>query len=463
MKMNPTIFREYDIRGIAESDMDADFARLLGRAVATRIRALHPDGPAAIAIGRDCRLTSDGYAEALAAGVTESGVDVVDIGMCPTPLMYFSLFELPVQGGLQVTASHNASEYNGFKICIGRESIYGESITRLREEMEAGRFSSGRGSIRHTAIIPPYQRYCAEQFGKLPRKLKVVVDGGNGASGPIAPPIFRAMGCEVVELFCDADGLFPNHHPDPTVPENLEDLIRTVDAERADVGLAFDGDGDRVGVIAPGGRILWGDELLVIFAREILTRKPGAVVISEVKCSQRLYDDVERRGGKPIMWKAGHSLIKAKMKQTHAEVGGEMSGHMFFADRFFGYDDAVYAGCRLLEILARSTGGVLDLIADLPPAFSTPELRVDCPDTNKFEVARRVHDRFAGEYPVNDIDGVRVTFADGWGLVRASNTQPALVLRFEASSQAKLDEYRSKMEAVVAEVAREVDRERKPA
>ncbi|HZR80016.1 MAG TPA: phosphomannomutase/phosphoglucomutase [Candidatus Binatia bacterium] len=457
MKLDPTIFREYDIRGVAERDMDADFARALGRAVATRIRKVHPDRTPAMSVGRDCRLTSDAYADAVIAGIAETGVDVVDIGMCPTPLLYFSLFRLPVDGGIEVTASHNASEYNGFKVCIGRESAYGESIARLRGEIERADFASGRGGVRKHPMRPEYHAYCVEQFGTLARRLRVVVDGGNGATGPVAPPILREIGCDVIELYCDPDGRFPNHHPDPTVPKNLADLVRAVDAKGADVGIAFDGDGDRIGVVAPGGSILWGDELLVIFAREILARKPGSVVISEVKCSQRLFDDVAKHGGKPIMWKAGHSLIKAKMKETHAEVGGEMSGHMFFADRFFGFDDATYAACRLLEILARSSGGVADLIADLPPAFATPEIRVDCPDEIKFAVADRVRERLARDFPVNDVDGVRVTFDDGWGLVRASNTQPALVLRFEASKPEKVEEHRHRIEALVAEVRREVE------
>jgi phosphomannomutase/phosphoglucomutase len=451
MKMNPTIFREYDIRGIAGSDFDEGFAYTLGRAVGTRLRGLHAGATPAIAVGRDCRLTSDAYATELMRGLTGCGVDVIDIGMCPTPLMYFALHQLPVHGGLEVTASHNASEYNGFKICIGREAIYGDAITTLCSEMERAAFATGQGKVSRHEIVPPYQAYCREQFGTLPRKLKVVVDAGNGAGGHIGPEIMRALGCDVIELNCDPDGRFPNHHPDPTVPENLEELIRTVADSKADVGIAYDGDADRIGVTAPGGRILWGDELLVIFAREILARRPGAVVISEVKCSQRLFDDVAQHGGKPIMWKAGHSLIKAKMRETGAAVGGEMSGHMFFADRFLGHDDAIYASCRLLDILSRSSGGVLDLLAGLPPAFNTPEIRVDCPDTLKFAVTERVRDRLRRDYPVNEVDGVRVSFSDGWGLVRASNTQPALVLRFEASSAATCAEHRAFVERIVAE------------
>ncbi|MBM4266923.1 MAG: phosphomannomutase/phosphoglucomutase [Deltaproteobacteria bacterium] len=456
--MNPTIFREYDIRGVAEEDFDADFAWNLGRAFGTRVRAAHRDRAVTVSVGRDCRLTSDAYAEALIRGLAETGVDVLDIGPCPTPLLYFSLFHYPVDGGIEVTASHNASEYNGFKICLGRGSVYGEAIASLRQEIEAARYASGRGTVEKREIIAPYLAYCAEQFGTLPRRLKVVVDAGNGAAGPIAPAVLKALGCDVTALYCDPDGRFPNHHPDPTLPENLEDLIRTVDSTGADLGVAFDGDADRVGVVAPGGRILWGDEILVIFAREILARRPGSVVISEVKCSQRLFHEVERLGGKPIMWKAGHSLIKAKMKETGAVVGGEMSGHMFFADRFLGYDDAIYAAARLLEILARSSGGILDLLDGLPAAFATPEIRVDCPDTLKFAVAGRVRDMLARDWPINDVDGVRADFGDGWGLVRASNTQPALVLRFEASSEARRDELRRLVEGVLATARAEVER-----
>jgi phosphomannomutase/phosphoglucomutase len=451
MKMNPTIFREYDIRGLAEVDFDADFARALGRAAGTRVRRARGGEKATMSVGRDCRLTSDEYADALIAGLNETGVDVLDIAMVPTPLLYFSLFELPVDGGIEITASHNASEYNGFKICIGRESIYGDAITSLRTEIERGDFASGAGRVERRDVVEPYLAFCEKQFGKLPRRLRVVVDAGNGAASEIAPRMIERLGCEVIALFCEADGRFPNHHPDPTMPENLADVIRTVEERKADVGLAFDGDGDRLGVVAPGGRILWGDEILVVFAREILTRKPGAVVISEVKCSQRLFDDVEKHGGRAVMWKAGHSLIKAKMKELGAAVGGEMSGHMFFADRFFGYDDAVYAAGRLLEILARSDRGLTDLLADLPPAHTTPELRIDCPDSLKFRLVDRVRERLRERYPVNDVDGVRAQFADGWGLVRASNTQPALVLRFEAGSAEHRDEYRRLVEGIVEE------------
>jgi phosphomannomutase/phosphoglucomutase len=456
MKLNPKIFREYDIRGVAEQDFDAAFARALGCAVGTRARRDSPEKTPALAVGRDCRATSDAYAEAVIAGILSTGTNVLNIGMVPTPLLYFSLFELGVDGGVEITASHNPSEFNGFKICQGQEAIHGEAIYRLRDEIHAGDFATGAGEARDHDVLPAYIAFCESEIGILPRPLKVVVDAGNAAAGPAAPQVLGALGCEVVALHCEPDGRFPNHHPDPTVAENLVDLQAAVEREHADLGIALDGDGDRIGVVAPGGRIIWGDELLVIFAREILARKPGSVIISEVKCSRRLYDEIERLGGQGIMWKAGHSLIKAKMKETGAAIGGEMSGHMFFADRFFGYDDALYAAARLLEILASTQGTVLDLLDGLPPSFTTPEIRVDCDDDLKFRVAEKAKEYLRKEREINDIDGVRADFGDGWGLVRASNTQPALVLRFEAQSEARLAEIRSHVEAIVAKARAEV-------
>ena len=456
MRLNPKIFREYDIRGIAEEDFDADFARALGGALGTRARRARPERTPTLTVGRDCRATSDTYAEAVIAGILSTGANVVDIGMVPTPLLYFSLFELDVEGGVEITASHNPSEFNGFKICQGREAIHGDAIYSLRAEMQAGDFAQGEGSSRKLDILPAYIDFCQKEIGQLARPLKVVVDAGNAAAGPAAPQVLRALGCEVVALYCEPDGRFPNHHPDPTVAENLVDLQAAVAREKADLGVALDGDGDRIGVVAANGQIIWGDELLVIFAREILARKPGSVIISEVKCSRRLYDEIERLGGHGVMWKAGHSLIKAKMKETGAAIGGEMSGHMFFADRFFGYDDALYAAARLLEILASSDGDVLDLLAGLPPSFTTPEIRVDCDDDLKFAVAEKAKEYLKNEREINDIDGVRADFGDGWGLVRASNTQPALVLRFEAQSEDRLAEIRHHVEALVARARSEV-------
>jgi phosphomannomutase/phosphoglucomutase len=452
---NPAIFREYDIRGIADVDYDAEFARLLGRAYATYVADKNVQR---VSVGRDARLTSNEYADALKDGLRAGGLDVVDLGLTPTPLVYYSLYHCDVDGGIQVTGSHNPSDHNGFKICVGKISIYGDAIQDLRRIIESGKFREApRGTEEHYAIIPAYQEELIEQFGRLPRKLKVVVDSGNGAAGPVAPRIIAALGCDSRDLFSEPDGRFPNHHPDPTVEENMQILIDTVKQDGADLGIAFDGDADRVGLCDQHGRILWGDEMLVLFARDILERQPGAVVVSEVKCSQRLYDDIEKHGGTGIMWKAGHSLLKAKMRETKAALGGEMSGHIFFADRYYGYDDAIYAACRMLEIVAKSGKQVAELLADLPPAVSTPEIRVDCPDALKFKIADRAKEKFrAAGAEIIDTDGVRVKFDEGWGLIRASNTQPILVMRFEAANEQKLAEYRGTVEKVLDEVKREV-------
>ena len=453
--MNPAIFREYDIRGVAERDFDAGFARRLGLAYGTLVREA---GKRRVSVGRDCRLTSDRYAAAVVDGLAATGLAVVDLGVCPTPLMYFSLFHWGLDGGIQVTGSHNPSDYNGFKVCLGTDALYGEQIQELRRLIEAGRFASGSGTVEEWPVVPVYQDDIVGRVGRLARPIRVVVDAGNGTAGPVAPAIYRRLGAEVHELFCDPDGRFPNHHPDPTLPENMEDLVHAVAARGAELGIAFDGDADRIGVVDARGRIIWGDELLVVFARDVLARNPGAVVVSEVKCSQRLYDDIACHGGRGIMWKAGHSLLKAKMRETGALLGGEMSGHIFFKDGYFGYDDAIFAGARLLDVLARSGKAVDALLADLPPSHTTPEIRVDCPDDVKFRLAERVRDHFrAAGYEIIDVDGVRVRFPHGWGLVRASNTQPALVMRFEAETPAALAEYRRTVEEAMARVRAALD------
>jgi phosphomannomutase/phosphoglucomutase len=404
-------------------------------------------GGTRVTVGRDCRATSDPYAEAVIAGLAAAGLQVYDIGICPTPLLYFSLFHLDVDGGIQVTASHNPSEYNGFKICRGKDTLYGQQIQEIRLKMERGEFRERPGgNVERYDIVGPYQKRLLDDVPKLARPLKVVVDGGSGVGGPVGPPIFKRLGCQVWEIACTPDPNFPFHHPDPTVPENLELLIEKVVQEKADVGIAYDGDADRIGTVDEKGKILWGDELLILFSRDVLRRNPNAVVISEVKCSQRLYDDIAKNGGKPVMWKAGHSLLKAKMKETAALLAGEMSGHMFFQERYFGYDDAIYASLRLLEILANSGQPLSELLADLPKSVSTPEIRVDCPDDKKFAIAEKAVAYFRQHYDVIDVDGARVQFPEGWGLIRASNTQPALVLRFEAQSDAKLKEYRALIE-----------------
>lgn len=444
MKMNPEIFREYDIRGVAETDFDEGFVEALGRAYGTKLREQEVTK---VAVGRDCRLSGPAYHQILKRAIRFVGVDVVDIGMCPTPLMYFSLHYLDLGGGIHVTGSHNPSEYNGFKICIGKSTIYGAAIRELGDIIEAGEMARGEGAEENYPIIPAYQGYLAQQFGRCGEGLKIVVDSGNGTAGPVAPSLYRELGCEVTELYSEPDGNFPNHHPDPTVEANMADLIAAVGERKADLGIAFDGDADRVGLVDDTGRIIWGDEMMVVFARDILEESAGATIVSEVKCSQRLYDDIEARGGTAIMWKAGHSLIKAKMKETGALLGGEMSGHLFFADRYFGYDDAVYAGARAIETVARSGRSLSDLLADLPEVAATPEIRVDCTDDQKFKVAELARARFRElGYDIIDVDGVRVKFDHGWGLIRASNTQPALVMRFEADTPDRLREYRELVE-----------------
>jgi phosphomannomutase / phosphoglucomutase len=449
--MNTSIFREYDIRGLAQKDFDEEFALLLGKVHGTQIS---DKGGKRVTVGRDCRDTSDAYAEAVIRGLRSAGLLVYDIGMCPTPLLYFSLFHLDVDGGIQVTASHNPAEYNGFKICLGKETLYGQQIQNIRGKMERNEFQERPGGkVERYEIVPPYHDYLLRDVPKLARPLKVVVDAGSGVGGPVGPPIFRKLGCTVWEIACTPDPSFPIHHPDPTVPENLELLIEKVKQEQADVGLAYDGDADRLGAVDEQGNILWGDELLILFARDVLQRNPKAVIISEVKCSQRLYDDIAKHNGAAIMWKAGHSLLKAKMKETHALLAGEMSGHMFFAERYFGFDDAIYASLRLLEILAQAGRPLSTLLADLPQSASTPEIRVDCPDEKKFDIAEKAKEYFRKHYDIIDVDGVRIQFPEGWGLIRASNTQPALVLRFEARTAATLKKYRAIVEDKLKEIS----------
>jgi phosphomannomutase/phosphoglucomutase len=452
------LFREYDLRGIVGNELTEPIAEQVGRAYCTYVK---DRGVTTISVGRDGRLSSPALFQALVRGLLAGGVNVVDIGICPSPLVYFSLFTLPVEGGIMITGSHNAADYNGFKICVGKEAIHGEAIQDLRRMMERGHFVSGSGTLSEHPIIPDYLNYIRTSFaGVDATRLHVVIDCGNGAAALVAKQALELLGCHVTGLYCDLDGRFPNHHPDPTVLENLHDLMEAVKRHKADIGIGYDGDADRIGAIDERGQVLWGDRLLVVYSRDILASRPGSTIISEVKASQSLYDDIAKQGGRPIMWKTGHSLIKSKMKSEQAVLAGEMSGHMFFADRYFGYDDAVYASCRLVEILSKTRRTLSDLVADLPSTSVTPEIRVDLPDTVKFDVVKGVHDRFAGYLKTKQkigrpqlvlkdlvtIDGVRAVFEDGWGLIRASNTQPALVLRFEASSPERLELIRSVVE-----------------
>ncbi|GAB4353068.1 MAG: phosphomannomutase/phosphoglucomutase [Candidatus Abyssubacteria bacterium] len=451
--MNPDIFREYDIRGVAERDLTDDVVECIGKAFATFALSF---GKKKVVIGRDCRLSSPRIHTTLTQAMLSGGLDVVDIGICPTPVFYFSLFHLDREGGMHITGSHNPPDQNGFKICIGKSTIFGEEIQKVKQLCEKGTFAEGKGSRSQYDIIPAYQKYVSENI-KLDRPLKVIVDAGNGTAGPVAPKLMRDLGCEVEEMYCDMDGRFPNHHPDPTVPKYIEELITRVKNGSYDCGFAYDGDADRLGVIDDKGNILWGDQLLIVFAREILSRTPGATVISEVKSSKVLFDDIAKHGGKPIMWKTGHSLIKEKMRETGAAVAGEMSGHIFFRDRYFGYDDAIYSSCRLLEILAKSPVPLSKMLDDVPKMYSTPEIRTDCPEHIKFKVVKELTQYFKSNgYDVVDVDGARVTFKDGWGLVRASNTQPVLVLRFEATSEKRRDEIRNLIETQLTRVLEKV-------
>jgi phosphomannomutase/phosphoglucomutase len=472
MFFNSEIFREYDIRGIADRDLTDPVVEALGAVFA---EYLAPKGARKVTVGYDARLSSPRLRDAISRGLLASGLDVIDIGLCPTPALYFSLYQLKPDAGIMITGSHNPAEFNGFKLCVGKETIFGEEIQKLRKIMEGrqrsevrSQQSDKRGTSTVHPIIPDYVGYLRDQFrGPHDVPLAVVTDAGNGTAGLAAPEVLRAMGCSVTELFSEPDGRFPNHHPDPTIPKNLTALVNTVKEQQADLGIAFDGDADRIGVVDEQGNILWGDQLMVLFSRDILSRMKGATFVSEVKCSQTMYDDIRSRGGNAIMWKTGHSLIKAKMKESGAALAGEMSGHLFFADRYFGYDDAIYAACRTVELLklSRKRSGrkdrLSDLIADLPKTFSTPEIRFDCPEAIKFKVVERMKDVYGRKdnlplvpRDVITVDGVRAVFDKGWGLIRASNTQPVLVMRFEATDPDSLQKIRSVMEEQVQQVVR---------
>lgn len=468
IQLKPSIFREYDIRGIAGVDISADFANLLGRAYAKwiqdslNLRPAKGRGRLKIGVGADCRLTSPDYSAALISGLLSGGVDVVRLGTCATPLTYFSVFHLGLEGAIMVTGSHNPSNYNGFKTCVGKETIHGSQIQDLRKIMEelnatTHKISSApiSGSLSEFAIIPAYIKEITQKLGQF-RPLKVVLDAGNGTASNIAPELFKNIGALVTPLYCELDGRFPNHHPDPTVPENLKSLVATVLREGADFGVGFDGDSDRIGLVDEKGRIIYGDELMILLSRSVLKKNPGATIISEVKSSHRLYEDIAKNGGKPIMWKTGHSLIKAKMKETGALLAGEMSGHIFFADRYYGYDDAIYAAARVLEILAHSDQPLSSLLADLTKTVSTPEIRVDCEEEKKFALVETTKGRLLSKGKINDIDGVRIDFGDSWGLVRASNTQPVIVLRFEAPTESRLEEIRTLVETELKSAAKAI-------
>ncbi|MBX9927654.1 MAG: phosphomannomutase/phosphoglucomutase [Gemmatimonadaceae bacterium] len=443
------IFRQYDIRGVVGEDLTTEAAEGIGRAYAA---LLHERGIAgAVAVGRDNRPSGAALRDALVRGLTESGVDVVDVGEVPTPLLYWTLHHEPVVGGIQITGSHNPPEFNGFKLCVGTSSLHGDGIQRLRALIETRAFVSGTGTVRSAQVIDRYVADVAARIGPIRRPLKVVIDCGNGAGALVAPALVRALGVDAELLYAESDGTFPNHHPDPTVEENLTDLIAAVRASGAELGIGFDGDADRIGIVDGAGTIIWGDYLLILYARDVLARTgAGQSIIFDVKCSEALPDAIRAAGGDPVMWKTGHSLIKDRMKALHAPLAGEMSGHMFFTEGFYGHDDALYGAARLLRILDDAGADVRALLHDVPRFVSTPELRVDCPDARKSAVVAAALAHFGARYPINDIDGVRIKFPHGWGLIRQSNTQPILVLRFEALTAEQLATYRGDVTAWLA-------------
>ncbi len=452
MILDKAIFREYDIRGIAGESITEEVVERIGKAYGTVIAE---GGGAEVSVGYDCRKSSPAFRDALCEGITSTGVGVVDIGMVTTPIVYFSTFTSGVDGGVMVTASHNPSQYNGLKMCVGQNSLFGEGIQGIRKSVEKGKFRTGKGKKRQLDIIDRYLEFLENNLHIEPG-IRVAADGGNGTAGVACPQILRRFSCETHELYMDPDGDFPNHHPDPTVEENLSDIKKKVVEAGLDVGLAFDGDADRIGIVDEQGNSMSGDMLLLVYSLDLLETNPGATIIGDVKCSGNFFSKIREAGGNPIMWKTGHSVIKDKMKKENAELGGEMSGHIFFKNRFFGYDDALYAGLRFLEILSKTGKKASELLVGLPNTFATPEIRIDCPDEIKFQVTEAVKKKLGEQNKVIDIDGVRVEYPDGWGLLRASNTQPALVLRFEAQTESRLAEIRETVEKTLKETIDEI-------
>lgn len=442
MYINPNIFREYDVRGVADRDLTDETVLLLGKAFGTMVRR---KGLRDVLLGMDNRNSSPRLKRAISEGLVSTGCKVIDIGIVITPILYYSRVHNNIEAGVMITGSHNPAEDNGFKIALGSGTIYGKDIQQLRILIENDDFEVGVGGTTDTNPVSDYLAMIREKISLGPRKLKVAVDCGNGTASYFAVELFSSLGCEVLDIYCDPDPSFPNHHPDPVKRKNLTDLIDLVQSRDVDLGLAFDGDADRIGVVDDKGAVIWGDQLMAIFWREILQKYPGAPAIIEVKCSQALVDEVQRLGGKPVFYKTGHSLIKAKMKELQAPFTGEMSGHIFFADEYYGYDDAFYAAGRLLRLLSNTNEPLSAMVNQLPQYFSTAETRIPCPDEEKFEIVKILRNYFKGKYEVIEVDGVRVLFGDGWGLVRASNTQPVLVARCEARTPARLDEITATM------------------
>ncbi len=449
------VFREYDIRGLVASELTPGFAEQLGRGFGRFLCQKNP-GAQSIVLGRDHRLSSEGLAAAFSKGVRSYGIDVISIGVVPTPVTYYAAHVLPVDGLCMITGSHNPPEYNGFKVGIGKTTLAGPEVQELKS-IVANAPDGGRTARESDHdIITPYIHFVVESLGMTPRPIRVVCDAGNGTGGIVGPRLLRALGHHVTELFCALDGTFPNHHPDPTVEANLVDLKKKVAECKADVGVAWDGDADRVGAIDEKGNILWGDQLMILFSRDVLAERPGAAIVSEVKCSQTLYDDIEKHGGRAIMWKAGHSLIKSKMKEEHALLAGEMSGHIFFRHRYFGFDDGIYSAARLLELIARDGRRLSQMLDGIPRTFASPEIRFDFPEEKKFRAVELAKERLRKHGRTIEVDGVRVILEGGWGLVRASNTQPLLVLRWEANSEGRLREIQRLIEDTVRGIREEL-------
>jgi len=459
LELTGNIFREYDIRGIAGEDLTVEMSLLIGKAFGLLLKELNPNAKH-ISVGRDVRLSSNDLATGIINGISSMGLDIYDIGICPTPLQYFSLYNLKLDGGIMVTGSHNPPEYNGFKISMGKKTIYGDEIRRLKNIVSKKEWighDDKQGKIKKHDIISEYKNYMLDEFSYLDspkfKRFKVVVDAGNGTAGTVVPEILSRIGCDIVPLYCEPDGSFPNHHPDPTVVECIQDLINEVRSSGADIGVGYDGDADRIGVVDSDGNIIWGDQLMIILSRELLKQKKGIKIIGDVKCSQVMFDDVKKHGGIPIMWKTGHSLVKQKMKEEGALIAGEFSGHIFIKDRYFGYDDAIYTTFRLIEIMKNTGKDIKELLSDIPKMHYTPEIRIECPDDKKVDITKKVISRFIqykedgkGMYAIRDvntIDGIRVRFDNGWGLIRTSNTQPAVVMRMEAKDEMSLINYRS--------------------
>jgi phosphomannomutase/phosphoglucomutase len=449
------VFREYDIRGLVATELTPQFAEQLGRGYAQYLLSKDP-GAQSIVLGRDHRTSSEGLADAFGRGVRSHGLDVLSIGVVPTPVTYFAAHTLPVDGLCMITGSHNPPEYNGFKVGIGKTTLAGPEVQELKAQVVKARDGGRTARMVEHDLVLPYIHFVVESLGMALRPLRVVCDAGNGTGGMVGPRLLRALGHHVTELFCELDGTFPNHHPDPTVEENLRDLQRKVLETKADLGIAWDGDADRVGAVDENGQILWGDQLMILFSRDVLAQHPGATIVGEVKCSQTLYDDIEKHGGRAIMWKAGHSLIKAKMKEEHALLAGEMSGHIFFRHRYFGFDDGIYSAARLLELVARDGRPLSKMLDGVPRTYASPEIRFDFPEEKKFRAVELAKERLRKHGRTIEVDGVRVILDGGWGLVRASNTQPLLVLRWEAQSEARLREIQRLIEGTVEQIRREL-------